>query len=79
VSRSPAEERFEKGRRTVGLFLAPVVTIVFALLPIDLPRDEHLPAAILLGVIILWITEPVPTPVGGCRAHPDGRRALDSP
>jgi sodium-dependent dicarboxylate transporter 2/3/5 len=62
---SPAEERFEKGRRTVGLFLAPAVTIVFALLPIDLPRDQHLLAAILLGVIILWITEPVPIPVGG--------------
>src|SRR3712207_3034843 len=56
---SPAEERFEKGRRTVGLFLAPVVTIVFALLPIDLPRNQHLLAAILLGVIVLWITEPV--------------------
>ncbi len=27
---SPAEERFERGRRTVGLFLAPLVTIVFA-------------------------------------------------
>src|SRR3712207_7919180 len=39
---SPAEERFEKGRRTVGLFLAPLVTIVFALLPVDLPRDQHL-------------------------------------
>jgi sodium-dependent dicarboxylate transporter 2/3/5 len=62
---SPAEERFEKGRRTVGLFLAPVVTIVFALLPIDLPRDQHLLAAILLGVIVLWITEPVPIPIGG--------------
>ncbi|RZU30508.1 SLC13 family permease [Blastococcus saxobsidens] len=62
---SPAEERFEKGRRTVGLFLAPVVTIVFALLPLDLPRDQHLLAAVLLGVIVLWITEPVPIPVGG--------------
>jgi solute carrier family 13 (sodium-dependent dicarboxylate transporter), member 2/3/5 len=62
---SPAEERFEKARRTVGLFLAPVVTIVFALLPIDLPRDQHLLAAILLGVIVLWITEPVPIPIGG--------------
>ena len=62
---SPAEERFEKGRRTVGLFLAPAVTIVFALLPIDLPRDQHLLAAILLGVIVLWITEPVPIPIGG--------------
>ncbi|HEX2073395.1 MAG TPA: DASS family sodium-coupled anion symporter [Geodermatophilus sp.] len=62
---SPAEERFEKGRRTVGLFLAPAVTLVFALLPIDLPRNQHLLAAILLGVIVLWITEPVPIPIGG--------------
>ena len=44
---------------------APVVTIVFALIPFDLPRDQHLLAAILLGVIVLWITEPVPIPVGG--------------
>ena len=62
---SPAEERFEKARRTVGLFLAPIVTIIFALLPIDLPRDQHLLAAVLLGVIVLWITEPVPIPIGG--------------
>ncbi|MGY1719248.1 MULTISPECIES: SLC13 family permease [unclassified Blastococcus] len=62
---SPAEERFEKGRRTVGLFLAPLVTLVFALVPLDLPRDQHLLAAILLGVIVLWITEPVPIPIGG--------------
>ncbi len=62
---SPAEERFEKGRRTVGLFLAPAVTILFALLPLNLPRNQQLLAAILLGVIVLWITEPVPIPVGG--------------
>ncbi|WP_040337175.1 SLC13 family permease [Candidatus Blastococcus massiliensis] len=62
---SPAEERFEKARRTIGLFLAPVVTTVFALLPVDLPRDQHLLAAVLLGVIVLWITEPVPIPIGG--------------
>ena len=26
---SPQEERFEKGRRTIGLFLAPLLTVVF--------------------------------------------------
>jgi hypothetical protein len=62
---SPAEERFERGRRTVGLFLAPAVTLVFALLPLDLPRQQQLLAAVLLGVIVLWITEPVPIPIGG--------------
>jgi sodium-dependent dicarboxylate transporter 2/3/5 len=62
---SPAEERFERGRRTVGLFLAPVVSVVFALLPLDLPYEQQMLAAILLGVIVLWITEPVPIPIGG--------------
>jgi sodium-dependent dicarboxylate transporter 2/3/5 len=62
---SEREERFEKGRRTVGLVLAPLVTIVFLLVPTDLERDQHLLAAVLLGVIVLWVTEPVPIPIGG--------------
>ena len=62
---SEAEERFEKGRRTLGLWLAPVVAIAFLALPLDMaPRQQTL-AGILLGVIILWITEPVPIPIGG--------------
>src|SRR4051812_14345728 len=62
---SPQEERFEKGRRTVGLFLAPLVTVVFLVLPIDIPREQHVLAAVLLGVIVLWISEAVPIPIGG--------------
>jgi sodium-dependent dicarboxylate transporter 2/3/5 len=62
---SPREERFEKGRRTIGLFLAPAVTVLFILLPTDIERQQQLLAAVLLGVIVLWITEPVPIPVGG--------------
>ncbi|WP_024446222.1 SLC13 family permease [Mycolicibacterium iranicum] len=62
---SPAEERFEKGRRTVGLFLAPVVAIVFLLLPLDIPPQQQTLAGVLLGVIVLWVTEPVPIPIGG--------------
>ncbi|PZG06266.1 SLC13 family permease [Nonomuraea aridisoli] len=62
---SPAEERFEKARRTTGLWLAPLVTIVFALLPIGMPAQQQTLAAVLLGVIVLWVTEPVPIPVGG--------------
>jgi solute carrier family 13 (sodium-dependent dicarboxylate transporter), member 2/3/5 len=62
---SEAEERFEKGRRTAGLWLAPLVAIVFLALPLDMaPRQQTL-AGILLGVIVLWVTEPVPIPVGG--------------
>ncbi|MCR6032998.1 DASS family sodium-coupled anion symporter [Nocardioides sp. zg-579] len=62
---SPREERFEKARRTTGLVLAPLVTIVFLLLPTGLENQQHTLAAVLLGVIVLWVTEPVPIPVGG--------------
>lgn len=62
---SEREERFEKVRRTTGLVLAPLVTIVFLLLPVGLEDQQHKLAAVLLGVIVLWVTEPVPIPVGG--------------
>lgn len=62
---SEREERFEKGRRTVGLVLAPLVTVVFLLIPTGLEDQQHTLAAVLLGVIVLWVTEPVPIPVGG--------------
>ncbi|MGE2714736.1 SLC13 family permease [Mycolicibacterium litorale] len=62
---TPAEERFEKGRRTVGLFLAPLVTIVFLVVPLDIPPQQQTLAGVLLGVIVLWVTEAVPIPIGG--------------
>ncbi|MGP3966439.1 SLC13 family permease [Streptomyces sp. 6N223] len=62
---SPAEERFERARQTTGLWLAPLVTIVFLFLPLDMAVQEQQLAAVLLGVIVLWVTEPVPIPVGG--------------
>jgi len=64
-SLSEAEERFERGRRTAGFIVAPLVAIVFWFLPLDLDATQQQLAAILLGVIVLWITEPVPIPVGG--------------
>ena len=62
---SPSEERFEKGRRTIGLFLAPVVTIVFLLLPLGMEPQQQTLAAVLFGVIVLWVSEAVPIPIGG--------------
>jgi sodium-dependent dicarboxylate transporter 2/3/5 len=62
---SPAEERFEKARRTIGLFLAPAVILLFLLLPLDMEPTQQKLAAVLLGVIVLWITEAVPIPIGG--------------
>jgi solute carrier family 13 (sodium-dependent dicarboxylate transporter), member 2/3/5 len=62
---SPREERFEMRRRTIGFVLAPLTTIVLFLLPLDLPQTQHTVAAVLGGVIIAWITEPIPIPVSG--------------
>ncbi|KAA5826479.1 DASS family sodium-coupled anion symporter [Saccharopolyspora hirsuta] len=62
---SPAEERFERARRTAGLFLAPALAVLFLLLPTQLEPAQHKLAAVLLGVIVLWVCEPVPIPVGG--------------
>jgi sodium-dependent dicarboxylate transporter 2/3/5 len=62
---SPGEERFEKARRTAGFVLAPLATIVVFLLPLDLPEIQHIVAAVMAGVIVAWVTEPVPIPVSG--------------
>ncbi|MCT2582019.1 SLC13 family permease [Actinophytocola gossypii] len=62
---SPAEERIERIRRTAGFVIAPLVTIVFLLLPTGLESDQHKLAAVLLGVVVLWVCEPIPIPMGG--------------
>jgi len=60
---SPREERFERARRTTGLFAAPIVFVVMLLLPLDLEGAQQTLAAIFLLVIVLWITEAIPIPV----------------
>lgn len=61
---SPAEERFERIRKTIGFFLGPVVFVVFLLLPMSsLSRNAHFLSAILGWVVVWWITEPVPIPI----------------
>ncbi len=62
---SPREEKFERARRTTGLWLAPLVSVIFLALPLDMAASQQTLAGILLGVIVLWVTEPVPIPVGG--------------
>jgi sodium-dependent dicarboxylate transporter 2/3/5 len=60
---SAAEERFERNRRTVGLFLGPVVFAVMLLIPFDLDGNQHRLAAILAFVVVWWVTEAIPIPV----------------
>lgn len=60
---SPAEERFERGRRTIGLFVGPAALLITLVLPLDLEPAQQTLAAIFLFVIVFWITEAIPIPV----------------
>lgn len=60
---TPSEERFERRRRTIGLFLGPVLGIVFLLLPLGLTTPQQSLAAIMIFTIVYWLTEAIPIPV----------------
>ena len=60
---TPAEQRFEKARQTIGLFLGPLVFLVMYYAPLPLERDQHTLAAILAFVIVYWLSEAIPIPV----------------
>jgi sodium-dependent dicarboxylate transporter 2/3/5 len=62
---SPAEERFEKARQTIGLFLGPVAFLVVYLLPTGLPPAQQTLAAILAFTIVYWLSEGHPHPGDG--------------
>jgi solute carrier family 13 (sodium-dependent dicarboxylate transporter), member 2/3/5 len=51
-------------RRRVGAFLAPIVFLLFLILPLEgLSAPAHRLAAVLAAVVILWVTEALPLPV----------------
>ena len=60
---SPAEELFNRRRRTAGLFLGPLVLIALILAPIPIPAPAHNLAGILAMMVVLWITEALPLAV----------------
>jgi len=61
---SPEEARFEKWRNKIGLYIGPLAFLVFYFLPYSsVTYQAHTLSAILLWVIVWWITEPVPLPV----------------
>src|SRR5215208_6571194 len=60
---SPAEERFERARQTIGLFLGPVVFLILYFIPLPLEPAQQALAAIFAFVIVYWLTEPIPIPV----------------
>ena len=60
---SPAEELFNRRRRTVGLFSGPLICALLLVSPLPLPLPAHRLAAILAMMVVLWITEALPLAV----------------
>ena len=61
---SPAEERFNRRRRTAGLFLAPATLLLVLLLPMSgLSEAGHRLAAVMASVVVLWVSEALPMAV----------------
>ena len=60
---SPAEERFERLRQTIGLFLGPAIFLALYLIPLPLEPEQQALAAVFAFVIVYWLTEPIPIPV----------------
>ena len=60
---SPAEELFNRRRRTAGLFLGPAVCIALLVAPLPLAGPAHQLAAILAMMVVFWVTEALPLAV----------------
>jgi sodium-dependent dicarboxylate transporter 2/3/5 len=60
---SPAEEAFNRRRRTIGLFAAPIVFVALLAAPLGLATPAHRMAAVLGAVVVLWVSEALPLAV----------------
>ena len=60
---SPAEEKFERARQTIGLFLGPVVFLIMYFAPLPLDANQQALAAILSFTIVYWLSEAIPIPI----------------
>ncbi|MEE8607129.1 MAG: SLC13 family permease, partial [Nitrospiraceae bacterium] len=59
---SPAEEKFERWRRRIGLLAGPVAALAVYFLSASLPPEQRSLAAVLVLVIAFWVTEAIPIP-----------------
>ena len=60
---SPAEELFNRRRRTAGLFAGPAIFLVLLLAPLPLVPSAHRLAAVLGMMVVFWVTEALPLAV----------------
>ena len=70
---SPAEERFERARQTVGPLLGPLAFFTVYLLPRALDQGQQTLAARPSFPLVFWLSEAIPIPVmAGLRLAQDG-------
>lgn len=62
-SMTPAEERFERRRQSLGFLLAPLLGAAVLFAPLGLPWNQQALAAAFVFTMILWLTEAVPIPI----------------
>jgi solute carrier family 13 (sodium-dependent dicarboxylate transporter), member 2/3/5 len=62
-SYSPAEEQFNRRRRTAGLVAAPAAFLLLWALPLPVPVAAHRMAAVMALVVVCWVTEALPMAV----------------
>jgi solute carrier family 13 (sodium-dependent dicarboxylate transporter), member 2/3/5 len=62
-SYSPAEELFNRRRRTLGLIGGPLVLLVLLAAPLSISGPAHTLGAILAMMVVLWVTEALPLAV----------------
>ncbi|MEX0711391.1 MAG: DASS family sodium-coupled anion symporter [Pirellulales bacterium] len=63
-SLSPLERSFERARVRLGLVLAPLAFAAVLFWPATgLSTEAHRLAAVMAGVVVLWVTEALPMPV----------------
>ena len=59
---SPAEQRFERARQTIGLFVGPLVFVALLLIPMPIDDNQQRLAAVLGFTIVFWLSEAIPIP-----------------
>jgi sodium-dependent dicarboxylate transporter 2/3/5 len=60
---TPAEEKFERARQTIGLILGPIVFLIMYFVPLPLEPNQQTLAAILSFTIVYWLSEAIPIPI----------------
>lgn len=59
---SPAEEIFDRWRRRLGLVVGPLAALAFYAAAAGLPLEQRRLGAVLVFVIVFWVSEAIPIP-----------------